>query len=55
MTINNYHVPAPRYPVQDQLLHRCINHYILIQAALKMVQRGNWEQKDFFKFANGGE
>ena len=52
MTINNYHVPAPRYPVPDRLMHRCINHYILVKASLAMVRRGAWTQKDFYKFAN---
>lgn len=42
MTINNYHVPAPRYPVQDSLMHRCIIYYILIQASLRMVGMGRW-------------
>ena len=51
MTINNYHVPAPRYPVQDRLMHRCINNYILVKASLAMVQRGKWTQETFFKFA----
>lgn len=52
MTINNYYVPAPRYPVQDSLMHNCINHYILIQASLRMVRTGRWTQKEFCKFAN---
>lgn len=52
MTINNYHVPAPRYPVQDRLMHRCIVHYILITASLNMVHKGKWTQKEFYEFAN---